>query len=127
MDSQQPLDFLKKGLHMTLGATTALVESVQDPYKREENLAQLNLGFDELARLWEEKGETTETEARQFIDTVVSTTMGKTTHSAGTPTPSASSSSTQFNRAIIQDLQDLTDELAAIRAELSKPEDISLD
>lgn len=125
MDSQQTFDFFKKGLHVTLGATTALVESVQDPYKREENLAQLNLGFDELARLWEAKGETTETEARQFIDTFVSSTMGGNNTSSATSTPASNTNT--FNPAIIQELQELTTELAAIRAELSKPEDISLD
>lgn len=111
---------------MTLGATTALVESVQDPYKREENLAQLNLGFDELARLWEEKGATTETEARQFIDTMVSNSMGGNAASSGA-TPSSSTNSASFNPAIIQELKDLTTEISVIREALSKPKDISVD
>ena len=124
MDSQQTLDFFKKGLHVTLGATTALVESVQDPYKREENLAQLNLGFDELARLWEAKGETTETEARQFIDTFVGNMSGQ---SSSATTATSSDSSGSFNPALVEELQELTTEIAAMRTELSKPEDISLE
>jgi hypothetical protein len=116
MNSQQPFDLLKKGLHVTLGATTALVESVQDSRKREENLAQLNLGFDELTQRWADKGASTEVEARQFIDTVIANTIGQTpTPSTGTPNPQPS---VDINPQLIVELQDLTSELATIRAAL---------
>jgi hypothetical protein len=116
MNSQQPFDFLKKGLHVTLGATTALVESVQDARKREENLAQLNLGFDELTQRWADKGASTEVEARQFVDTVIANTVGQPPgSSSSTPNPQPS---VDINPQLILELQDLTAELATIRAAL---------
>lgn len=129
MDSQQTFEFLRKGLHVTLGATTSLVESVQDPLKREENLAQLNLGFDELTNIWQEKGSVTENEARQFVDTVISSSMNAVTpnnNTYGSPTQSPSSGTT-FNADIASEIEDLTTQISEIRNELSKPQNISLD
>ena len=125
MDSQQTIEFLKKGLHVTLGATTSLVESVQDPFKREENLAQLNLGFDELTHIWEEKGSVTESEARQFIDTVISSSVGATSAPSNTYSR-FNDTQENFDAAIVDDLKDLTQQLSDIREELSKPQDVSL-
>lgn len=127
MDSQQPLEFLRKGLHVTLGATTSLVESVQDPLKREENLAQLNLGFDELTHIWEEKGSVTETEARQFVDTVISSSVNAASPDSYSNSSSSSTSQTRFDAGIASEIEDLTTQISEIRNELSKPQDISLD
>jgi len=127
MDSQQTLEFLRKGLHVTLGATTSLVESVQDPLKREENMAQLNLGFDELTHIWEEKGSVTEAEARQFVDTVISSSMNVATPAPYSSSSSSSSSSTQFDAGIANEIEDLTTQISEIRNELSKPQGIELD
>ena len=127
MDSQQTIEFFKKGLHVTLGATTSLVESVQDPFKREENLAQLNLGFDELTHIWEEKGSVTESEARQFIDTVISSSVGVATPSPSYTSTPSSRSSEDFDASVASELKDLTQQLSEMREELSKPQDISLD
>ena len=127
MDSQQTIEFLRKGLHVTLGATTSLVESVQDPLKREENMAQLNLGFDELTHIWEEKGSVTEAEARQFVDTVISSSMNAATPNSYGSSSTSSSSSTQFDDGIASEIEDLTSQISDIRNELSKPQDISLD
>lgn len=127
MDSLQTIEFLKKGLHVTLGATTSLVESVQDPFKREENLAQLNLGFDELTHIWEEKGSVTESEARQFIDTVISSSVGTNTSAPNSATPPSNGGQENFDSSVARDLKDLTQQLSEMRQELSKPQDISLD
>ena len=123
MDSQQTLEFLKKGLHVTLGATSSLVESVQDPFKREENLAQLNLGFDELTHIWEEKGAATESEARQFIDSVMSSSVG----APASTDSSSSSASGRFDATAADELKALTQDIIQIREALSKPQDISVD
>lgn len=124
MDSQQPIEFLKKGLHVTLGATTSLVESVQDPLKREENLAQLNLGFDELTHIWEEKGAVTESEARQFFDNVIATSTGAASPSN---TSTASNNMGNFDATVADELKELTQRIIEIRESLSKPQDIKLD
>lgn len=126
MDSQQPIEFLKKGLHVTLGATTSIVEAVQDPLKREENLAQLNLGFDELAQIWEEKGSVTEAEARQFIDSVISSSTGamQTPSSGGAQ---GGGSQGAFDADVAAELKELTQQIVGIREELTKPQDIPLE
>ncbi|MEM9136412.1 MAG: hypothetical protein AAGB01_03560 [Cyanobacteria bacterium P01_F01_bin.42] len=124
MDSQQPIELLRKGLHVTLGATTSLVESVQDPLKREENLAQLNLGFDELTQIWEEKGSVTESEARQFIDGVIASSAGAMQTPGNNSAPASSGS---FNSDVAAEIKDLTQQLVEIREELAKPQDIPLD
>ncbi|NJN23622.1 MAG: hypothetical protein HC810_03505 [Acaryochloridaceae cyanobacterium RL_2_7] len=115
MDSQQTLEFLKKGLHVTLGATTSLVESVQDPLKREENMAQLNLGFDELTHIWEEKGSVTEAEARQFVDTVISSSMNMASPAPHNSSSTSSGSTTQFDASIASEIENLTTQLSEIR------------
>ena len=65
MNPDMVTELFKKGFLVTLGATTSVVESIQDSQKREENLSQLNLGFDQLSQIWANKGEVTESEAAE--------------------------------------------------------------
>ncbi|MGB8699153.1 MAG: hypothetical protein WCD18_07035, partial [Thermosynechococcaceae cyanobacterium] len=83
MTSETPIDFLKKGFHVTLGATTSLVEAIQDPIKREETLTQLRMGPDAIAEHLAEKGAVTEGEARKFVDSMISQ-YGPRSNSSGT-------------------------------------------
>ncbi|WP_236618897.1 hypothetical protein [Acaryochloris sp. CCMEE 5410] len=113
-------EFLKKGFHVTLGATTSVVESLQDSQKREENISQLNLGFDQLSQIWADKGEITETEARKMIDSMA-TQYGVNANpmSSGSSTaPSATSPS--IDPSLQQELKTLTNQLANIRLELTQ-------
>jgi polyhydroxyalkanoate synthesis regulator phasin len=118
MNSDTAIDFLKKGFRVTLGATTSLVESIQDPQKREENLAQIRLNPNEFAERLAEKGAVAEVEARKFVDSVV------TQYSAGSAaTPSASSAATysspSADPALERELRELTAQLAVLRAQLA--------
>jgi polyhydroxyalkanoate synthesis regulator phasin len=118
MNSDTAIDFLKKGFRVTLGATTSLVESIQDPQKREENLTQMRLNPNEFAERLAEKGEVTEGEARKFVDSVV------TQYSAGSSaTPSASSTATSSSASIDphleRELRELTAQLAVLRSQLA--------
>lgn len=118
MNSDTAIDFLKKGFRVTLGATTSLVESIQDPQKREENLAQIRSNPNEFAERLAEKGAVTEGEARKFVDSVV------TQYSAGSSsTPSASyaaaSSSPSIDPSLERELRELTAQLAVLRAQIA--------
>jgi polyhydroxyalkanoate synthesis regulator phasin len=116
MNSNNAIDFLKKGFHVTLGATSSLVESIQDPIKREENLAQLRMGPNEFAEVLAEKGAVTEVEARKFVDSVVA--QYKPSASSSSTGTASTTPSTSIDPALQQELQDLTKQLAELRAQL---------
>lgn len=113
---------LQQGFRVTLGATASLVETFQDPQKRDENLSQIRSELDQLAQEWAAKGEMTEQEARNLVDNLLNQ-LGKQPSS---PTPGASPSTvtttpTQPAPPDVQlELQELTAQIAAIRTELEK-------
>lgn len=119
MDSNNLVQLLQKSFHVTLGATAALVEVLQDPQKREQNLSKLRLELDELAQEWSQRGEVTEVEARNFVSSILEQSGGQddTQPDSG----SLSSSTTTVADPIVQlKLQELTAQLAAIRTELER-------
>lgn len=115
-NANNAINLLKKGFHVTLGATSSLVESIQDPIKREENLAQLRMGPNEFAEVLAEKGAVTEVEARRFVDSVVAQyTPSASSSSTGT---ASASSSPSIDPTLQLELQDLTKQLAELRTQL---------
>ncbi len=72
MNYQKLPQMLQTGFHLTLGATSFLIETLQDPLKRSENLEKLNSDLGILADELLEKGEMTDLEARNFVDTIFS-------------------------------------------------------
>jgi hypothetical protein len=132
MNPDSLIQIAQKGLRVTLGATSVLIETLQDPLRREETMARLRTEFGQLAEEWEVKGEVTEREARDFVDTVLNQRFNRNTPPAssaestpGTPPPYSTSPVSPTNVAnppvdVQQDLQDLTEQLAAIRSELQK-------
>lgn len=120
------VQFVQKGFRVTVGATASLIEALQDPQQREENLYRLRTEFSQLAEQWEAKGEVTEQEARNFVDTVL---QQQADRSAQPSSPSSGvtdadvtvTTTTSATSPIVQqDLQDLTAQIAAIRSELEK-------
>jgi hypothetical protein len=55
---------------------TSLVEAIQDPQKREANLSKLQQEWNQLSEAWVVKGETTEQEARSFVNSLLSQPPG---------------------------------------------------
>lgn len=122
MNSNNLLQLLQTGLRASLGATTSLVETLQDPQKREENLSQLRTQLSQRVAEWAEKGEITEQEARSYIETILrqqsnsersSTTETPSETTTTPPTPPASPS-------VQLEIEALTAQIAAIRTELEK-------
>jgi polyhydroxyalkanoate synthesis regulator phasin len=117
---------LQTGFHLTLGATSFLLETLQDPQKREENLDKLrqpDLGLlaDELL----EKGEMTDREARNFVDTIFSGPGDREnarSEESGSPQQSDTATDTPPESVVQPDvkleIQELTAQMAALRAEL---------
>jgi polyhydroxyalkanoate synthesis regulator phasin len=120
MNSDTAIDFLKKGFRITLGASTSLVESIQDPLKREENLAQIQSNPNAFAETLAEKGAVAEGEARKFVDSVVTqySASPSAAPSGGNSAPSSTTSS--IDPTLERELRELTTQLAVLRAELGQ-------
>jgi polyhydroxyalkanoate synthesis regulator phasin len=114
MNSDTLIQTLQKGYRVTIGATAAMIESLQDSQRREENFAKLRSDPNQLIEELAVKGETTEREARSFVDGVFSQQSGtSSSYETSAPMPPQTV-------AIQQDLQELTAQLAAIRIELER-------
>ncbi|MCA1993695.1 MAG: hypothetical protein LDL41_16870 [Coleofasciculus sp. S288] len=120
MNSNNLLDFLHAGFQVSLGATTSLIETLQDPLKREETLSQLQLELNQRVREWAEKGEITEQEARRFIEQVLrQQSSSSPSPAAGTPSTTATTPPTTTTSPNVQlEIEELTTQIAAIRTEL---------
>lgn len=122
MNSNNLLQLLQSGFRVSLGATTSLVETLQDPQKREENFSQLRFELSQRVAEWEEKGLITEQEARSFIETILrqpsnsggSSATRTPSNTATTPPTPAASPNVQL------EIEELTLQIAAIRTELEK-------
>ncbi|MEP0918659.1 hypothetical protein NC981_17655 [Leptolyngbya sp. DQ-M1] len=118
MNSDTVVRILQKSFRVTLGATASLVEILQDPQKREANLTKIKAEVDQLTREWANKGEMTEQEARSYVDTLMAQRRGEmnsgtTVTTTATPVPTASPE-------VQLELQELTAQLAALRAEVER-------
>jgi polyhydroxyalkanoate synthesis regulator phasin len=107
------LQSIQKGFRTTLGAATFVVDLVQYPERRDENINRLQTDFNRLAEEWEVKGETTEQEARRFVESL----LNQRGSESSAPT---AATATNVPPDVQADLQDLTAQIAAIRAELEK-------
>ena len=121
MNADNLTNLLQQGFHLTLGATASLVETLQDPQKRTENLSQISSELSHLANEWAAKGEMTEQEARNFATNFLNQLQNQV------PTTSEASGTTVTNTPpevappdVQLDLQELTAEIAAMRAELEQ-------
>lgn len=108
---------VQKGFRFTLGATTSLVESLQDSQKREQNLKRMTTDFEGLAEEWIAQGEVTEQEARSFVDTLVQQATGSIPASNAT----VSTTATPIRTAGLEsEIKTLTDEVMTLRQEIEK-------
>lgn len=120
MNSNNLLQIVQKGFHVTLGATASLVETLQDTQQREQRLAELRLELNQRVQEWAAKGEITEQEARNFVETMIAkppvppTTAETPSDTVYSTPPSAAPTDVQL------ELQELTAQIATIRAELEK-------
>ncbi|MCT7949051.1 hypothetical protein NG798_04560 [Ancylothrix sp. C2] len=113
MNNENLTETIQKGFHITLGATAALVESLQDPEKRQENLTKMQSNLGLLTEEWAAKGSLTEQEARTYVDAIFS-------QQTPTAETSTTTSEAESQSDINAQVQELTAQLAALRAELEK-------
>lgn len=122
MNSNNLTQLLHQGFRVTVGATASLVETLQDPQKRTENLSQVASELSHLATEWAAKGEMTEQEARDFVDNLLKQLSNQRSSSTPDTSPSSvTNTSAQAAPPAVQlELQELTAQLAAMRSELEK-------
>lgn len=116
MNSDNLSQLIQRGFRVTLGATSFLIETLQDPQKRDENLEKLKSDFSVLTEEWAEKGELTEQEARNFVETILAQRNGASTPADSSANPEPTATATQTTAQ--QEIQELTAQMAALRAEL---------
>lgn len=118
MNSNSFLQVIQQGFRITIGATTSLVETIQDPQKRTEALTHIQAELEQKIREWSEKGEVTEQEARRIIDNLISQ-RGWSKKSDVTNSNNQSSSNTNSPENNVQsDLEELTEQIIALRKDL---------
>ncbi|GBO51494.1 hypothetical protein APA_458 [Pseudanabaena sp. lw0831] len=139
MDTIDLEKLFQRGYYVTLGATSSLLEVIQDPSKREENFRRLGRSFDEITQELAEKGVTTEAEARSYVDNFIAQQVsgtGNTTNSesAGLTTVTTTAKTVDDNapesssekpdksvKASMRDeIQELTQQLASLRSQLEQ-------
>lgn len=119
MSNNPTVNILQKGLRIAVGATTTLVETLQDPQKRQQTLTELQGQLNEQTQLWAEKGEVTEVEARRMVETWLAQQKSQRTSSGSTPSSSTSASNISFNDAR-REIEDLTAQILALKTELEQ-------
>lgn len=139
MDTIDLEKLFQRGYYVTLGATSSLLEVIQDPTKREENFRRLGRSFDEITQELAEKGVTTEAEARSYVDKFIAQQVngtGNTTgsESAGLTTVTTTAKPVDENvddslleqsdksvKASMRDeIQELTQQLVSLRSQLEQ-------
>jgi polyhydroxyalkanoate synthesis regulator phasin len=110
---------LQKGFHVTLGATAALLEAVQNPQASSQRFAELGNDVNRITEELEAKGEVTEREARQLVDSLLSQVPNPFQTSGSASMPTVDTVATPVADSGVQnDLAALTQELAEIRREI---------
>jgi hypothetical protein len=117
MNTPDLLQLFQKGLHVTLGAANAVVESLQDTQKRQINLEQLQRNPSQLAEDLATKGQGLEQSAKGLVENLfnqvpIPTAAQQATRKA-TPPDSGSSQ-------VETELTELAQLLANLRKELEQ-------
>jgi polyhydroxyalkanoate synthesis regulator phasin len=120
MNATDLTKLLQRGFYITLGATASLLETLQDPTKREQNLNSLRQDIDTLSQELAEKGAVTEAEARNFVDTLISRKINQPTSNPSEPgiTTVTTTATSVADKDVPADLKELTQQIADLRAEL---------
>jgi polyhydroxyalkanoate synthesis regulator phasin len=119
MNPDSFVQLLQRGFRITLGATSSLLETLQDPQKRDANLSELKTKWSQQAEDWATKGAVTEEEARNFVDRLwQQRPSGMRTTSSNPPSNPVTVTTPNPDPQAQSEIQDLTAQIATLRAEL---------
>lgn len=119
MSNNAAANLLQKGLRITIGATTTLVETLQDPQKRQQTFTELQSQLSQQTQLWAEKGEITETEAKRWVETWLAQQKQQRTHTSSNSSNSTSVTNIRFSDAQ-REIEELTAQILALKTELEQ-------
>lgn len=119
MSNNAAANLLQKGLRITIGATTTLVETLQDPQKRQQTLTELQSQLSQQTQLWAEKGEITETEAKRWVETWLAQQKQQKTNTSSSSSSSADVTNIRFSDAQ-REIEELTAQILALKTELEQ-------
>ncbi len=134
MDTIDLSKLMQRGYYVTLGATSSLLEVIQDPIKREQNLRMVGRSFDEVTQELADKGVTTEAEARSFVDNFIAQQVSGTTkppEATGLTTVTTTARTVddavpenladkKVKASMRDEIKELTQQLASLRSELEQ-------
>ncbi len=134
MDTIDLEKLFQRGYYVSLGATSSLIEVIQDPTKREENLRMLGRTFDEITQDLADKGVTVEAEARSYVDSFiaqqvngsapnsssVNTDLTTTVNTTAQTVDESEGSKRKVSVNMRDEIQELTEQLATLRSELEQ-------
>ncbi len=134
MDTIDLSKLMQRGYYVTLGATSSLLEVIQDPIKREQNLRMVGRSFDEVTQELADKGVTTEAEARSFVDNFIAQQVSGTTkppEATGLTTVTTTARTVddaipenlvdkKVKASMRDEIKELTQQLANLRSELEQ-------
>lgn len=109
-------DLVQKGFRVTVGAAATLVETLQDPRKRDTTITEFRAELETRTAEWSEKGEMTEAEARKFLEKIFQKDNQKP---AGDREVSTSAIEIQ-DEGLETEIQNLTEQIAALKSELAE-------
>ena len=120
MNSENLVQTIQMGFRIGVGATASLIESLQDSRKREENLETLKLDWEQIANKMAEKGESTEREARNFVDTLVEKGTSTDLQSPMGTSPDFEPVIREDDAEVKTELETLTEQIVNLRKELEQ-------
>lgn len=120
MNSNPILQLLQTGWRVTLGATTTAVETFQNPTLRSQRLGELQIVLQEKIQEWEAKGAITEQEARQLLEQLMNRSQTPPASTVERPPSSTPASPPPSSATEQNELEELTAQVAAMRAELER-------
>lgn len=117
MSANNLLQAIQQGYHIAVGATATLLETLQDPQKREAALSDLQVQWQQRSQEWSEKGDAAEQEARRTVETW----LNQREASENTNRNSSSNSTTGTDDTALEaEIRKLTEQITSLRAELER-------
>ncbi|NEP63330.1 MAG: hypothetical protein F6K31_41590 [Symploca sp. SIO2G7] len=117
-------EFIQKSFRVSLGAAASAVEAIQDPQASAHKFSDIGTDFERLASELETKGELTEKEAREFVDTLSRNFDGQWPNPFAPPAASNATVNTVAkpvaDSGIQAEIKALTEQLSAIRQEIEQ-------
>lgn len=106
-------EIVQKSFRVTVGAAASLVETLQDPMKRDTTISEFRAELQSRAEEWSMKGEVTEQEARKFLEKIFQ--QG----SADAGSQEVETSATEVKDADLEDeIKVLTEQIVTLKSEL---------